>query len=157
MKVLILGGDEVHAIENFYVKYMTEEGVEVRMLPIHRFFNEYYYKSILNKIKYRLGLSSILKKINSQVREAIEDFNPDFIFVFKGMELYPETLAWAKSRNIRLAVYNPDNPFIFTGRGSGNKNIGAALPLYDIHFTYNRAIERRLKESYGSRVVFLPF
>jgi len=157
MRLLIVGADEVHAIENFYFKYIRAEGVEVNLLPAHRIFNEYYYKNIYNKLRYKLGISDILKKINCLVKETVESFQPEIILVFKGMELSAETLTWVKGRNIKLVNYNPDNPFIFTGKGSGNENIKACLPLYDLHFTYNREIEKQLKADLSARTSFLPF
>jgi spore maturation protein CgeB len=102
-------------------------------------------------------LSSIYKIINSDLKKKVNEFGPDIIWVFKGMEIMPETLKWAKSRGIKLVNYNPDNPFIFTGKGSGNMNVVNSIPLYDLHFTYNHNVANVLKEKFNARTEYLPF
>ena len=63
----------------------------------------------------------------------------------------------AKKRNIIVVNYNPDNPFIFSGRGSGNSNVTRSIGLYDLHFTYNHEIQERLEQNYAIPTVYLPF
>ena len=158
MRLLIVGSDQVHAIENFFIKYTRELNGPVSMFPATSIFHNYYYKNIFNKIKYRAGLSSVFAEINKTFKEHVEEFKPECIWIFKGMEIFPDTLKWAKSKGISLVNYNPDNPFIFTGRGSGNKNITDSLHLYDLHFTYSLEIEKQLKQKCpGVRIALLPF
>lgn len=157
MKVLIIGSDKVYAIENYYYRYIKEAGHEVVLFPSQSIFYDYYQNNILNKVSFRLGFSGIIKQINRLFIEAINKNKPDIIWVFKGMELYTESLLYAKKRNIILINYNPDNPFIFSGSGSGNKFILEAIPLYDLHFTYNLKIEHQLIEEYKVKTAYLPF
>jgi spore maturation protein CgeB len=56
-----------------------------------------------------------------------------------------------------LINYNPDNPFIFTGKGSGNANITNSIDIYDFHFTYNLEIQKQLEEKHKAKTGFLPF
>jgi spore maturation protein CgeB len=86
----------------------------------------------------------------------VAEFNPAVIFVFKGMELLPNTLVALKKSGIKLVNYNPDNPFIFSGYGSGNKNVSESLQLYDFHLTYNLEILEKLK-SMQLNAEFFPF
>jgi hypothetical protein len=90
-------------------------------------------------------------------KELVEDISPDIIWVFKGMEIFPQSLEWAKGRGIRLVNYNTDNPFIFSGKGSGNKNVTASIGLYDLHLTYDRSIRDRIVNEYHQPVELLPF
>jgi hypothetical protein len=78
------------------------------------------------------------------------------VFVFKGMEVLPETLIKLKQAGIKLVNYNPDNPFIFSGYGSGNKNVSQSIHLYDLHLTYNLEILEKLK-SMQLNAEFFPF
>jgi hypothetical protein len=73
------------------------------------------------------------------------------------MEILPESLAWVQRKKIRLVNYNPDNPFLFSGRGSGNKNISNAIGLYDLHFTYNLEVKQKLEIEFKTSTYFLPF
>ena len=43
MKVLIIGSDKVFSIENFYVKYLKELGVNLKHFTAQAIFYDYYY------------------------------------------------------------------------------------------------------------------
>jgi spore maturation protein CgeB len=157
MRILIVGSDRIFSIENFYIKYFNQANIKVSIFLAPNIFNDFYKKTILNKIAFRLGISTIYKSINRKFKRAVELENPEVIWVFKGMEIFPESLEWAKKRNIKLVNYNPDNPFLFSGRGSGNENISKSIGLYDLHFTYNLEIKEKLENDFNARVQFLPF
>lgn len=158
MKLLIIGSDKVFSIENFYFKYLNEFGVETKRFTAQAIFYDYYFSgSIINKILFKLGLSNIHQKINTQFKQVVSEFKPEIIWVFKGMELTPASLKWAKEQGVKLVSYNPDNPFIFTGKGSGNANITNSIGLYDFHFTYNLEIQKELQQKYRAKTSFLPF
>ena len=73
------------------------------------------------------------------------------------MEIYPETLQWVINKNILLVNYNPDNPFLFSGKGRVNRTITNSIGLYNLHFTYNLAIKRKLEAERKAKTLFLPF
>ena len=156
MKLFIAGSDKVYAIENFYVKYLRKLGIEVFHIPAQSLFYDYYQKNVLNKVVYRTGLSSVLKEINRRFRNKIEAFRPDIIWIFKGMEIYPESIEWARSKGIPLVNYNGDSPFIFSGKGSGNENVINSIGLYDLFLTYNREDKKQM-EAKKVRSEILPF
>ena len=157
MKLFIVGSDKVYAIENFYVKYLREVGIDIFHFPAQSIFYDHYQKNITNKIIYKLGISGILKQINKQFKKQVAQYKPDVIWVFKGMEIFPESLQWAKEQKIKLVNYNGDNPFLFSGKGSGNKNVTNAISLYDLHLTYNRAVKEEMEKEYHIKTEILPF
>jgi spore maturation protein CgeB len=157
MRILIVGPDKIFSIENFYAHYLADLGIDVRRFPSQNIFYDYYRKGLLNKIMYRTGFSGIYGKINQMLLENAMNDKPDVVWVFKGMEIFPRTLQALRDRGIKLINYNPDNPFIFSGTGSGNENITKSIGLYDLHFTYNLAVKDRLEAEFGARVSFLPF
>jgi spore maturation protein CgeB len=157
MKILIVGSDEVYSIERFYETHLLNAGINVDKFPAQSIFYAYYQSSIINKVLFKAGLSAITKSINQQFKQKVESSKPDVIWVFKGMEILPSSLEWARKLSIKLVNYNPDNPFIFTGKGSGNSNVTDSIALYDLHFTYNFAIKNELEERFQSRVSYLPF
>ena len=157
MKIFIVGSDNINAIENFYVQYLEEIGIEIFHFTAQTIFYDYYQKKIINKIIYKVGLSNILKKINYSFKEQVTLFQPDVIWIFKGMEIFAESLKWAKTQNIKLVNYNGDNPFLFSGKGSGNKNVTNSIPLYDLHLTYNRSVKIEMEEVHKIKTEILPF
>ncbi len=156
MKLLLAGANEVWAIERFYVKYIRKAGIEIELIPTFSYFLQYRNTSIINRILHRLGLSGIYRRINETLKKKILDFKPDLVWVFKGMEVLPETITWIKDKGITVVNYNPDNPFIFTDRGSGNANVTKSITLYNLHFTYNLVIKKQL-EHLKQQVAVLPF
>ncbi len=157
MRLMIVGSDRIYAIENFYVKYLREQGVEVFHFPAQSIFYDYYQAGILNKLFYRAGLSGILKKINRLFLQAVENFKPDVIWVFKGMEIFPGSLEKVKEQAVKLVNFNGDSPFVFSGAGSGNSNITKSTWLYDLHFTYNESIKQEMENRFGIPTEILPF
>jgi spore maturation protein CgeB len=157
LKILVVGPDKIFSIENFYVRYLRELGVEVTNYPSQNIFYEYYRKTLFNKIFYRAGMSGIYGRINRGLLQLVESQRPDAIWIFKGMEIFPETLIHLRKSGIKLINYNPDNPFIFSGRGSGNENITKSIELYDLHFSYNTSVIRKLEKDYAAKTALLPF
>lgn len=155
--ILLVGSDHVWSLERIYLKHLEQEGLSVELFAAQNLFYEYNNRSIVNKLKLRAGVSGIYTSINEQLRSRIESSRPDVVWVFKGMEVLPETLEWMSSRGVRSVNYNPDNPFIFSGRGSGNRYVTDGISLYDLHFTYNQEVKKRLEEEYHLQVSFLPF
>ncbi|HLX92634.1 MAG TPA: glycosyltransferase [Puia sp.] len=157
MRLLIVGSDKIYAIENFYAKYIAEQGVEVQLFTAQNFFYDYYQRSLANKLIYKTGFSSIIRQINDRLIKVVEEFKPEVVWVFKGMEITPECLLSIKGKNIMLVNYNPDNPFIFSGKGSGNKNVRRSIPLYHLHFTYDASTRLRLEKEFNALTAMLPF
>jgi len=157
LKIFTIGSEEVYAIESLYIKYLRAMGIEVYHYAAQSKFYRYYYKSTSNKIKFRLGLSDILQVINKEIIKEIKHVQPDFLFIFKGMEVSPATLKAVKEMGIKTFNYNPDNPFIFSSKGSGNKNVTNSISLYDFHFTYNLEVKRTIEEKYQIPAYWLPF
>lgn len=157
MKILIAGSDEVWSLERHYYKYLKLHGADVYTCPVQSIFLEYYNKSILNKLLFKSGLSLINNRIEKIVRETVLEIKPDVLWAFKGMELTPALLKWIKGQGIKLVNYNPDNPFIFSGKGSGNKNVTDSIGLYDLYLSYDRDICKQLETQYQVRTGLLPF
>ena len=156
-KLLIIGSTATWAIDQIYFKYFKEIGIETYLFEEHSKFTDYYEQSIINKVLFRTGLSSFIKKLQRQLIEYTDRLKPDVILVFKGMEILPETLKHLKSKNIFLVNYNPDNPFIFSGKGSGNKNITDSVALYDLHLTYNFEVQSQISAQFNIPAEIVPF
>ncbi len=111
-----------------------------------------------SRIQTRLGSVHTLsgKLYNSQLKKVLQNENPDVFFVFKGMNVWEDTVSWAVSRGIYSVNFNPDHPFIFSGRGSGNDIVRKSIKLYNCHLTYSRTIRDYLR-SYGVESELIPF
>lgn len=157
MKILIVGGAKVWAIENYYKKYMNEAGALVEIFPIHDLFYQKLINNPIVRILKRLGFGSVYNSLNKQLKNTINSFVPDVVWVFKGMEVQASALRWIKNKNIKLVNYNPDHPFLFSGRGSGNYNVTEGIRLYDLHFCYHTDVMRKIEKDFQIPCVQLPF
>ena len=156
MKILIIGSTHEAAMEHHYVRHLCEMGIQNELFGAQNLFHEYYYASLLNKIKYRLGVSRILDSVNETLIRKADAFKPDVLLVFKGMEVFPKTLQRLKKQRVRLVNYNPDNPFLFSGSGSGNKNVSASISLFDLYISYDRRVVQQLEQR-GVHAGIIPF
>jgi hypothetical protein len=157
MRLLLVGSDKVTAIENYYVRYLKESGEHVQFFAAQSIFYDFYLTGTLHKVLFRAGISGIYHRINKQFLDLVAASRPDLIFVFKGMEIFPGSLKKLKQSGIKLVNYNPDNPFLFSGRGSGNKNVTDSIPLYDLHLTYDNDIREQMIRNYKIPTRILPF
>lgn len=157
MKVLLVGSDKKYAIEHYYIRHLADQNIDIKLFPANRIYQDYYHSSFWNKIVCRLGLSQVLNRINRSLLHEVRLFKPDILWVFKGMELRPSILKIIKDQGIKLVNYNPDHPYIFTGRGSGNKNVSQSVDLYDLYFTYSSDIKKQIQSRYKVETKVLPF
>lgn len=157
MKILIIGSDYNWSIERIYKRELIKMGHQVLHLPVQNWYYNYYFKSTFNKILIRLGLFRPESIIQNILLSEINGLFFDLIWVFKGMEIAPETIRCIKKQTSRLINFNPDNPFVFSGKGSGNKNVTHSIPLYDEHFTYDYEIKTRIEKEYGLKCSLVPF
>lgn len=154
--ILILGSNQPAALELIYSSELISLGIRNKIVGIQNIFLAHYTKSFLKKIVYRLGISQIESTIQKVIKAEVSEFNPKTILVFKGMEIQPKTLQWIKSKGIQVVNYNPDSPFVFSGRGSGNKNVTKSINLFDCYLTYDKTIKEELdKRSIKSAII--PF
>ena len=156
-KILLVGSNTVGSIDIIYYKHLKNIGYNIGFFEAENIFSRFYYNSVFNKIIFKAGIKTIYDKISIQLKNKVQSYKPDIIWVFKGMSILPEFLEWAKSRNIKLVNYNADNPFIFTGKGSGNINVTNSISLYDLHLTYNLQVQKKIEEKYKIATGYLPF
>lgn len=156
MRIVIIGSDYNWSIEQKYIRELEELGHSVVLLPAQNWFYEKYYQNILSKIIIRLGFSRIHSRINKKLIQDVDLHKPDLIWVFKGMEVFLKTLKLWRKQNYTLINYNPDNPFVFSGKGSGNKNVSRSVGLYDCYLSYDHQVLEQLKKQH-IRTAFFPF
>jgi spore maturation protein CgeB len=155
-KIVLVGSDHQAALEHIFKRELTTLGYSVQIFPAQSIFLDFYGTSILNKIIFRLGLSPVIQKIQKKLKAYILENNPTIVIVFKGMEITPEILMWIKNKGINIYNYNPDHPFIFSGRGSGNANVSKSIKLYDYYFSYaDDAVKELIKIGVKSQKI--PF
>ncbi len=156
MKILIVGQNRQWALERHYRHYLAKWAT-VDLYDLEDRFDDFYQRSLFNKVLHRLGLTAIYRHLSKDLLARVEAFRPDVVLVFKGMSLLPEAIEKMRVRGIFVANYNPDHPFVFSSRGSGNSNVSRSIGLYDLHLSYHRQVLEKIKKEYGLPTALLPF
>jgi spore maturation protein CgeB len=156
MKILLIGSDFEYAIEKYYKKYLRNFGCEIYHYDAPDIVYRNHSKNILNKILFKTGIYKGYGRVNRELLEITERFQPDIIWVWKGLEIYPATLKKLKG-SYRLVNFNPDHPFIIIASANGNKNIRNSVGLYDLHFCYHVGLKKMIEEKYHIPTCMLPF
>jgi spore maturation protein CgeB len=156
MKVLLVGSDLEVAIERHYKRYLTGFGVEINHFPAPDIVFQFHSSSLFNKVLFKLGIYKKYGFVNRELIRIADVFQPDIIWVFKGLEIFPSTLKKLRNK-FRLANFNPDHPFIIIASSNGNKNVKNSVGLYHLHFSYHSALIRKIQDDYKIPCVFLPF
>ena len=111
--------------------------------------DEFYFISLQTKKKSTKIIERIIRPIqineyNNAIKQKIQVFKPDILFVYKGAFVYPETLVFAKKHKCKLVLFYPD--VSMTNHG---KNIPRSIPLYDLIFTTKTFGITDMQKMYG--------
>jgi spore maturation protein CgeB len=104
----------------------------------------------------KLLRTRIADRVGKWFVSEIESRQPDLVFVIKGRYIHPNVLVRTKEilGNRPLVNFNPDSPWEKT---NSSQRLLAAIPNYDLHFTWNSHLKDRFKEASAKSVEFLPF
>lgn len=155
--ILIAGTFGPGAIENFYEKGFEKCGVTVTRFEIAAPYYDAIYKNIFNRLINKLSPAIFYKPVNEGILAFLDRKKFDVILVFKGMQLFPETIVQMKRHAALLVNYNCDHPFRFFSPGAGNSNVLNSIPHFDIHFSYSRHIVTQLERDYKKKAYCVPF
>lgn len=151
--LLIVADAQPNSIELYYHKYLNIYGIKSEFFQP----SKYYTLNLLNKARLRLGNISFYARVNSELINYCNLSKPTYLWVFKGVEIFPSTLERLKKMGILLINYNPDHPFIRTSIAHGAANIPMSVPIYDIYFSYRKDLVQEIKTKYKVATEWLPF
>ncbi len=155
--LLLIGAFGPGALENYYVEGMERAGATVSTYDVGTRYQAAVSRSLLSKVIHRAAPAFLLRPLNRDLLRFLAGRRFDGIIVFKGMELLPETVISLKGNATVLANYNPDHPFRFYSRGSGNRYVLRSIRHYDAYFTYSSRIASRLQTDFHTASFVIPF
>lgn len=158
MRILISSSKNENLLAPQYYHCLKSMGTDIHATYFFDELTSYLDKSKLNKVIFKLYKKHIYKKCNQILLRDCEKIKPNVVLIFKGMEIFPETLDKLKKKNIFLVNYNLDHPFEYISEASGNKNVKESILKYDLHLTYSNHILKSFKDKFPSaKIEFLPF
>lgn len=155
--ILIVGNFGIGALEHQYVKHLKKLNWQVHTFDIQTPVQKLKNKNLFSRAAYKIAENTFYSIVNRQLLSFTKTISPLVVLVFKGMEIFPETLSEIKTHTKLLCNYNPDHPFDFHSKGSGNKNVKEAINLYDYYGTYSQKIAQALYKRYQINAFVLPF
>jgi len=93
------------------------------------------YKSIEN----RFSFGFFVNRLNSKIKQFAKESNPDFVFIYRGIHVYPSTVRYL-SEELGLTVYgyNNDDPFSDQYPRYYWRHYLKSLPYYTHVFSYRQ-------------------
>jgi hypothetical protein len=104
-------------------------------------------QKIINTAFRRLGWPRDTENLNASVIDAAGFFQPNVMWVDKGVLICRETLSKVREQSPRVMLvhYNPDDPFGHAGKAGWRRFINA-MSEYDVHFVPRRENLAEYKE-----------
>lgn len=107
MKILIVG--------DFYSK-IYEQAIYDAFLKLgyetYKFgWSQYFHNSIFKKIQEYFKIGPFIKKINEDLLNYCKNINPELVFIYRGVYLFPKTIQELKKTGAVVFGYNNDDPF----------------------------------------------
>ena len=155
--ILIIGSFVSGALENFYQHGFEKEGISVDKFNSFDRYIAYLRKRITNRVINKLSADFFYQKVNEELHSFLGKKRYDVILVFKGMELFSDTVQQLKAHAMLVANYNPDHPYIFYAPGSGNQHVVNSIAHYDVHFSYAKKIVQQLQNKFNKQAYCIPF
>lgn len=153
MRILVQSRSEPNCLEQCLVR-----GLAATNCDYSTFVLEELEQALPQRIMRAIAPTLAYGAVNKTLRVSVDDSKPDVLWIFKGMEIYVETLRRIRRMGITLVNFNPDHPFSYFSRGTGNRNVRIAIPFYDLHLTYSMRIARELNDRYPAiQPVVVPF
>lgn len=138
MKILVAGDGHSKIHERAVADSFKETGHEVIEFFWHHYFQGKGLVRLFRRIEERLIIGPDVIRLNSDFEKAIYDFQPEVVFIYRGVMVSPSTLSKIKRRMPKVVVvgYNNDDPFSpIQSKVLWRKFLGA-LSIYDLVFAY---------------------
>lgn len=142
---LILGSLAKGAIEHIFIKNFERNKINTSSFDLQTPIANKINNNLLNKVLHKTLPSVFYSELNKSVISYARKVKPDVIFIFKGQEIYPDTIKELKLLTRIIVNYNPDHPLTYFSKGSGNSNVFNSVTLFDLYFTYANNIVNKLK------------
>lgn len=138
--MLVTSSRDVNTLAPMLLKGFPSE------LKYHEFFEheDAYEAGLLARVVRRLTRPMRVAETNRRLLAEVKAGSFKSLWVFKGMNIYPETLEAIRRLGVVLINYNADHPLEFFQTGSGNKRVLDGYKHFDLHLTYSREIKKEL-------------
>lgn len=150
LRILLAGRFPRISLESSYFRAFKKLGQRVEKFDLE----ESYQK--ISRLFDKIFWKKIAQKRDQKFIQKAQEFKPDFILIFKGRRLSPETLKVLKEKlpETMLFNFNPDGVF---SPFSSSVYIRQSVPFYDCLFTPRDIFFDKLYKLGAKKIVWLPY
>lgn len=156
MRLLISGSRRNPNTIGAFITSSFERSIEYEILEFPDRFAD-LLSSGFYRLIYRFFPILLIRRMDKIFVKQVINFRPTIVLIFKGMEISKWSLERVKAMNVKLVNFNFDHPFIHFSRGTGNRFVSEAIPLYDLHISYSSIIASDLQKKFRVRTAWIPF
>lgn len=138
MKIMVAGDGRSKIHERAVANSFRKLGHEVSEFHWFQYFSGNGIARLFKRIQERLIFGPAIFKLNKDFKEAIVASKPDAIFIYRGVLISPQLIAFIKKELPHMVIvgYNNDDPFSPNQSPFAWRKFRKALPYYDLVFAY---------------------
>lgn len=157
MNILIAGSDTPGALEQYCAAALREAGHTIHYCDLYDQMYRYCH-FLETPVVAGIERSYWRRHYNVRLLKLVKTLRPDLVFVFKGLEIYPDTLQKIRLSKPRplLINWNPDSPFDYATHNT-SRHLVESISLFDCYLIWDTDLFSPLTEVGAQKVVYLPF
>ena len=128
------------------LQYLGYECVSFDMNPYYR-----YGSRIRRSIVHRLAFGKQVDALNQGLCQFAKGTDYDWVWIDKGIWVYPETVEFLKRNNALIIHYTPDPAIVF----HKTRHFADSIPKYDVLITTKKYEIEKYKEYGAKNVIFV--
>lgn len=154
LKVLLYGelwtGTHVDCIS----RVLHKKKIEHKIFDFYKIISPVIFSNVIDKVNRKVFYYYREKTVNKKLITEIENYKPNVLLISKGLNIFPETLAFFKSKGILIINWNPDD---FFNKLNSSKNLIQSLTLYDYVFSARKHLFEEYKSKGISNPIYLDW
>ncbi len=139
MKILVVGDGHSAIHEVAVAKAFKKLGHQIKTFYWKDYFNsQNLLLNLWQRFQNKFLIGPILNRLNADLINKAEDFNPKLIFIYRGTHISKQTLIVIKRKmpNCLIYGYNNDDPFAKGHPFWLWRHFLKSIPTYDLIFAY---------------------
>lgn len=147
MKILVIGDYYSDLHEKAFNNAFKQLGINTLKFEWQSYFKDYLKeaaaaqsatRSVFYRFQNKYLLGPVIKRINSDLMNYVEEVAPDLVFIYRGTHILPSTVDFIGKRGCRIFGYNNDDPFSEKQRKYVWRHYLKSVTYYDWVFAYRK-------------------
>jgi spore maturation protein CgeB len=112
MRIIVIGAYNVEMYAKAMYNAFKELGHEVIAIDYFSFWPKWDNPicKIYNRIQQRYYIGHSIFLYNKAIKKTVNEFKPDFVFIYRGLNVFPSTIKKIKDKTVVIS-YNNDDPY----------------------------------------------